>query len=146
MEWAGPNFVNGFLRTFGVLIKTIKMRSKRSNMSYCKPNVLGFDYFHQFYPFRVSANVRNYDFVAKITATQIFRPWATTSYHLHVGRFAANRIAWFVFMTANSGNIRLQQVMENCVFWSDKPQLSIMYRDLIYLAVVYKGPESDRSG
>ena len=52
------------------------MRAKRSNMPYFKPNFLRFVHFHQFYPFQVSPNGRNYGFMAKITKTQIFRQWA----------------------------------------------------------------------
>ena len=49
--------------------RTKKMPAKRSNMPYCKPNFLRFDHLHQFYPFQVSPNERNYDFVAQITIT-----------------------------------------------------------------------------
>ena len=52
--------------------RTTKMRAKRSNMPYFNTNFLRFDHLHQLCPFQVSPNVRNYDFVAKITPNKVF--------------------------------------------------------------------------
>ena len=65
MDWAGPNFANG--PRVSVYSRTTKMRTKRANMPYFTPNFLGFDNLHQFCPFQLLTNARNYDFVANIT-------------------------------------------------------------------------------
>ena len=77
LDWTGPNFLNG--PGLSAYSRTTKMSAKRSNVPYFKPNVLRFVHLHQFYPFQVSSNVRNYGFMAKIATKQIFSKWAGLS-------------------------------------------------------------------
>ena len=69
----------------------------------------------------------------------------------HAARHVQNKVAWIIFVVADSitKELTMDQVLLNCLLWSDKSQVSAAYEELLHVVTVHAvaaGPTAGSSG